>query len=274
VSKSLFYIVDAGSTKTDLAIVKDNSITIKTFKEFNPNRSDFSTINELKSVIEKNRNVYFYGSGLSSTKNQNLVAKEFTSNNVQVYSDVLGAARALLSHNNGLISIMGTGGVVAFYDGKSIVETKGGYGYLLDDLGGGLELAKNVVSKWLNKELSHETTFKINNYFDTPPNQFITSFYLSKDKQKLAQLCKILPQLIQTDKQLENLIFDYFDLFIKKHVNFLASKYDLKEINSLGSIAFNFKKIFEKTLNANNLKLVNVLDKPILKLVDFHKNQK
>jgi N-acetylglucosamine kinase-like BadF-type ATPase len=274
VGKDLFYIVDAGSTKTDLAIVNDDSVTIKTFKGFNPNSSDFSTINELKFIFGENRNIYFYGSGLSNENNKNLVAKEFSSNYIQVYSDVLGAARALLSQNKGLISIMGTGGVVAFYDGKTIVETKGGYGYLIDDLGGGIELAKNVVSKWLNNELSQESSLNIYNFFGTLPSQFIASYYLSKDKQKLAQLCKILPQLIQTDKQLENLIIDYFDLFIKKHISLLANKHGFKKINSLGSIALSFKELFEIALNQNNLELENVLDKPILKLVEFHKSQK
>lgn len=270
-SKDLFYIVDAGSTKTDLAIIKGDTVILKSFKGFNPNNSDFSIFNELNSFIKKNKDIYFYGSGLSNQKNKQLVIKQFSNNTVDVYSDVLGAARALYGKNKGLVTIMGTGGVVAYYDGNSIIETKGGYGYLIDDIGGGLELAKNVVSKWLNKEFDSNTSVTIQNYFDLNPNEFISWFYQTKNLQKLTSLCTILPQLIDSDSRLESLILDYFDLFINKHILLLAEKYKIKEISSVGSIAYNFRELYQKSLINNGLILNNIESKPILKLIEFHK---
>jgi len=274
VGKDLFYIVDAGSTKTDLAIVTKNSVSIKTFRGFNPNHLDFSIFDELISYIENNIDIYFYGSGLSSQQNKQLVIQQFSANTIKVNSDVLGAARALYGKDKGLITIMGTGGVVAYYNGNSIIETRGGYGYLIDDMGGGLELAKNVVSKWLNKEFNSNTSDTIQNYFDLNPNEFVSWFYQTKNLQKLASLCTILPQLIDSDSKLKSLILDYFDLFIKKHILLLAEKYNIKEISSVGSIAYNFRDLYQTSINNYGLILNNIESKPILKLIEFHKFDK
>ena len=267
----LFYIIDAGSTKTDLAIVSNQMVEVKTFNGFNPNnQNSFIVLEELKSSIKENHLIYFYGSGLSKVKHQNLVKQFFKSFKIEVYSDVLGAARAILNHNKGLVAILGTGGVVAYYNGSSIVSQKGGYGYLIDDLGGGLELAKVVVSKWLNQELSKTTSSEIQNYFNLNRLNFIEEFYKSKNIKQLAGLCQILPNLINKDIELEKTIQEYFNAFIKRHVLSISKQHNIKEINCVGSIASNFNVLLKKSLMSHELILNHISSKPILKLVEFH----
>jgi len=271
VKNDLFYIIDAGSTKTDLAIVSNQQIEVKTFNGFNPNNKEsFVVLEELKSSIKENHLVYFYGSGLSKIKHQNLVKQFFKSFKVEVFSDVLGAARATLNKKRGLIAILGTGGVVAYYNGQSIVNQKGGYGYLIDDLGGGLELAKVIVSKWLNQELSITTSLEIQNYFNLNTSDFIEEFYKSANIKQLAGLCQILPSLIEKDFELEKTILEYFNTFIRRHVISISKQHNIKEINCVGSIASNFNDLLKKSLVNHELILKQTSSKPILKLVDFH----
>ncbi len=273
-NKNLFYIVDAGSTKTDLAIVEGDIVTIKSYSGFNPNHSGFKVLSEINDIINKKYPVYFYGSGLSSSKNQILVKQKITANHINVYSDVLGTARALLKQKKGIIAILGTGGVAAYYDGKSIQQTKGGYGYLIDDVGGGVELAKSVVSKWLNNELSEQTSKKISEYFNSNPNTFIHDFYKKNNQQKyLAGLCEILIPLAKNDNNLTESIVNYFDLFIEKHILKLTKQYQMTTINFSGSIAYNYKNYLNKSLSHFQLVSGEIISKPIYNLIDFHKTK-
>src|SRR5690606_4513081 len=101
--------------------------------------------------------VFFYGSGLGNDEKKDIVRSIFDfldASQLRVYDDILGAARAAFNNNSGIICIMGTGGLAAYYNGKEIVKRRGGYGYLIDDLGGGFELGKRIIAGWLNGDLS------------------------------------------------------------------------------------------------------------------------
>ncbi len=273
--KNLFYIIDAGSTKTDVAIVDGDTITVKTYTGFNPNHTSHATLNEISKIIDHSFPVYFYGSGLSTQENQQLVKEKLLVSHIEVNSDVLGTARALLGKEKGIIAILGTGGVAAYYDGEKILQTKGGYGYLIDDYGGGLELAKTIISKWLNNEFYEQTSIKISHYFKCSPNDFIQHFYKKNNQQNyLAGLCEILIPLAKKDEILNQSIIQYFDLFIKKHLLNLVKQYQITTINCSGSIAFNYKKYLNKALKHFQLEAGKIISKPIEKLIDFHTTQK
>lgn len=274
-NKNLFYIIDAGSTKTDIAIVDGDTITVKSMSGFNPNHTDNAVLDEIKKTVNPSFPLYFYGSGLSTLQNQNYVLQRLSVNQIEINGDVLGTARALLGNKEGVIAILGTGGVAAFYDGKIIQQTKGGYGHLIDDLGGGLELAKSIVSKWLNNELSKQTSNQISEYFKSTPSSFISHFYKKKHQQKhLAGLCKILIPLAQKDEILNQSIVKYFDLFIEKQLLELVKQYQVTTINFSGSIAFNYKKYLNESLSHFQLESGTIISKPIYNLIDFHKTQK
>ncbi len=275
---SKLFLFDAGSTKTNVLIVRDitkkHVIEEQKLPGINPNRLDRSFFEDLKKriKIEESDKVFFYGSGLGNESNKELISNQFEHiyNNIPtVNDDILGAARSCLSHQSGLFGIMGTGACMAFYNGKKVLERNGGYGYLIDDIGGGLELGKLIVSQWLNGSLSNELANEVEINLNVSKIDFIKKFYSSPQLIELSELVKLLPKYFEDD-QLNEMLENYFDLFFKRHVSPLAEKLNEKSISLVGSIAYNFKKQIENVAIQHGLQVKKVIQYPIKDLLKFH----
>ena len=64
---------------------------------------------------------------------------------VEVYSDLLAAARALCGHEPGIACILGTGSNSCLYDGTGIASNVSPLGYILGDEGSGAVLGKLFI---------------------------------------------------------------------------------------------------------------------------------
>ena len=134
-------IADSGSTKTDWQLVNNGDILQFTSGGLNPDFNTEETVYKItleafKSIDSSTvSNVYFYGSGCSSPRRNQIVVeglkKVFPSAQLFVWHDLLGAARAACGNSRGLAGIMGTGSNCSFYDGKEITKEfrSGGYVY-------------------------------------------------------------------------------------------------------------------------------------------------
>jgi N-acetylglucosamine kinase-like BadF-type ATPase len=265
------YIFEAGSTKTDLLIYSNHNKYFHTLSGFNPNRMDTSFIEELSNLnIQKNAIIHFYGSGVSGEKSIKQISTLFKQNKIEIESDITGAARACLQNGKGVVCILGTGAIAAYYDGHIIKERKGGYGYLIDDTGGGLELSKIIISNWLNNSLSKNTTIAIENHFKISTHEFINVFYSKKDLHHLASVCCILPALAKSDEHLNLILLNYFETFIQRHVKPLADKYCTSDIHLVGSISEYFAPWITKSALLFDLNVIQIIKKPINKILDFH----
>jgi glucosamine kinase len=145
------YLFEAGGTKTTLLVHEDGKTEEIVLPACNPNRGTeaFEIILKTTIRIPENAAVYFYGAGMASEGNQALITNIFNDMygvQPEIDTDILGGARAAFGNDDGFVAIMGTGGVGAYYDGEKIAIRRGGYGYLIDDYGGGLELGKILVS--------------------------------------------------------------------------------------------------------------------------------
>jgi N-acetylglucosamine kinase-like BadF-type ATPase len=274
IASNYIYIIDAGSTKTDVAIIHNQKVNYKTFEGYNPNVTNDLLIQRLNLLIKPDDRVYFYGSGLNSVINQQKVIKGLKSNQIKVFGDGLAACRATLGHKNGISVILGTGAVVVYYDGQNIIETKGGHGYLIDDFGGGFELGKIIISKWLNNDMNSFSSDLISDYYQLTKTEFICEVYQNKKHDIISKVCKLIPQLVIIEDSFDKLILDYFETFINRHLLKIALKYNISTIHFIGSIAFYFQPYLENALVKYHLNSGGVFQKPIQNLVDFHINQK
>src|SRR5690606_15793291 len=125
-----------------------------------------------------------YGAGLGSQENKNKVKEIFNtleSGRIKVYDDILGASRAAFKDQPGIICIMGTGGLAAYYNGKEVIKRRGGYGYLIDDLGGGIELGKRMLTAWINDDLSTACANEIQSFVLEDKVAFLVTLYKNQD---------------------------------------------------------------------------------------------
>ena len=123
----MIIIADSGSTKTDWALVEGAQHSVETTQGINPFHQPREEIlrilrEELLSHIDVKSVscVYFYGSGIRPEMEsvmEEMLREVFSyAKAVEAHSDLLGAARALCGHCEGIACILGTGANSCLYD--------------------------------------------------------------------------------------------------------------------------------------------------------------
>ena len=135
----MILIADSGSTKTDWRLIDENKqihqFATQGINPYFKTTEEVSLIlrSELVPQITSNilhliSQIYFYGAGCRVEDKKNIVEKAlsevFPKSKIEIYSDLLGAARSLCGKNAGIAAILGTGANTCYYDGQKIVENR------------------------------------------------------------------------------------------------------------------------------------------------------
>ncbi|MDA7803571.1 hypothetical protein N8987_03240 [Crocinitomix sp.] len=284
------YLFESGSTKTTVLITNLNrsmdALNYETLSlpGYNPNRPNVAFLEALTSLsINPNDQVYFYGSGLASIEYQKELSEKFRTLfncKIEVNGDLTGAARATLHNSAGIVAILGTGGVVGYYNEGKIQSQFGGYGYLIDDVGGGYELGKRIVSAWLNGELSNKLELVIERYLGVEKENFIREYYsgIISSNQKngldlIGKLTKVLPPFME-ENFIDEIVVDYFDVFFKRHVNPLMKKTGISRFSIVGSIGWIFQKNILTVANRYGIEIDTIIQYPAENLLKYHQKTK
>jgi N-acetylglucosamine kinase-like BadF-type ATPase len=219
------------------------------------------------------KKIYFYGSGCSTENNNNMLRDAimifFRKASVEVYHDILGAARALLGNNEGIACILGTGCNACYYDGKEVFSKVSSLGYLFGDEGAGSNLGKTFMEKYLKNKLPLEikTEFEdlyklslediLNALYNRPfPNRFLASF---SDF--------IAPR--RNHPFFHDLVKNSFQSFIFEQIRKYPG-HDKLTISFVGSIAWYYRDILIETALENKLHVGTILKSPMEGLIAFH----
>lgn len=268
-------IVDSGSTKTDWWF---QSKIYKT-PGINPYQQ---TLEEICDVVNQCQiiaegfsdavtEIHFYGAGCTPEKCPIIKASlsmSFTqATEINVYSDMLGAARALCGHDKGIVAILGTGSNSCLYDGKNIVSNVSPLGYILGDEGSGAVIGKHLVADILKHQMSAEVcelfhkesgltaSDIINRVYRTPlPNRFLAS--LSPFCAKHRELPEIHALLLRCFKS-------FFERNIKQYEG-------CRTIGFVGSIACVYEDEIREAANYYGYEIGMILKEPIDRLVEYH----
>lgn len=269
-------LFEAGGTKTTLLVSAGNEMKRHDLPGFNPNRyaEDFEK-SLARLALPQGAQIVFYGSGLGSEFNKEIVRQvlqRLQPKAMQVFDDQLGAARAAFGDREGLVAIMGTGAFVAWYNGQSIEDAHGGHGYLIDDLGGGFELGKVVLSAWLNGDLPSEVDHQVHNQIQISKADFTTIFYQKPDLAMVAGIAPVLIPYLHLPVVLQ-LVRSYFDLFFSRHVRPVLVKHPTTEIALIGGIARGFESVIALSASDSGIKTVQVIQDPAENLLAYHRRK-
>jgi hypothetical protein len=288
---SNLYLFESGSTKTTVFVCKQvnafgkmnailESADQLNFSGYNPNRPESNFLEEISNLpICEQDHVYFYGSGLASEVSKIKLGHFFQDKfkvNAQIYDDITGAGRALYHNQDGVMAILGTGGCVAYYNGTNITNRRGGYGYLIDDLGGGYELGKLIISKWLNNDFNNEISSRIAQFLKFSREDFIVNYYsnpnFGSNTEGLKMIAGVVEVIAMFDDhlQINETLNDYFDGFFYRHVLPICKQTAKYEIRGVGSIANYFEiKLKERAL-LFGIEFSMVIKFPAGELLTFH----
>jgi N-acetylglucosamine kinase-like BadF-type ATPase len=274
-------IADSGSTKCEWCLLYNGKKKIINTHGISPyfvKREQIvalleqDLVPELKNVeIEE---LHFYGTGMGNPSNEKIVRlalKEvFSTSEITLQDDLLGAARALCGHEKGIACILGTGANSCYYNGKKIVKNSPGLGYVLGDEGSGAYLGKKVIQYYLYNTFDEELLFRFNKQFNVTKDDILDSVYKKPLANRYLASYAIFLAENRGHYMIENIIEDGLNDFVFNHLYKYEESWKMP-INFTGSIAFGFKDVLQELCNTYELELGNVFQSPMDGLVEFHK---
>lgn len=278
----MILIADSGSTKTDWRILDQNVIVgqIQTVG-FNPYYQDTdSIVNELITNLlpickgEINQ-VFYYGTGVTNDEKAGVIKeailKVFPScSQIEVYSDVVGAARAACGRNAGIACILGTGSNSIYFDGEKTGFQIPPLGFWLGDEGSGGHLGKTLILSYLHNEMPLEIKVKFEEKYGVLDRLTVleNAYHKPFPNRYFAVFSKFVYDNL-TNIFCHNLVESCFLEFFEKYILKYPMCHEVS-INFVGSVAFYYKELLMKVADNQGIRIGRVLETPIAGLVDYH----
>ncbi len=279
---SIQLIADSGSTKCEWCILNNGEHKVITTKGISPyflNKDQIIELlkNELLPTLNnvKIDKLHFYGTGLSNVSNVKTIKLAlkglFLETEINIESDLLGAARALCGTKKGIACILGTGTNSCYYNGNKIVKNSPGLGFILGDEGSGTYLGKKVIQYYLYNTFDEDLMHRFNKQFNISKDSILDSVYKKPLANKyLAGFALFLVEN-RGHYMVENIIEDGLNDFFFNHLYKYNESWKLP-INFVGSIAYGFRDILQELCNTYELELGVVIKSPIDGLIKYHDN--
>ncbi len=276
-------LVDSGSTKADWISIDENGKVLFTTQSLglNPevlNKEEIIIrLNDKFDISHNKRNVtnlFFYGAGCGTDRMKNFLAevfKEYFPNAiVSVHEDTYAAVYATTPKNEkAIVCILGTGSNCSYFDGLVLHQKVQSLGYIAMDDCSGNQFGRHLLrGYYFNKMPAAMATefekaynldadnIKHNLYKEPNPNAYLATFAKFLIQHKEDDFCK-------------KIIFTAMEDFV---VNYIEQYDNCREvpIHFIGSIAFYLKEELEEVLQKHDLKIGNVLRRPIDGLIQYH----
>ena len=276
-------LVDSGSTKADWIAINDAGKVLFTTQTLglNPEVLDKEEILhrlndkfDISHNKDKATHLFFYGAGCGTDRMKNFLTEVFQNYFpkaiITVHEDTYAAVYATTPKGEkAIVCILGTGSNCSYFDGAILHQKVQSLGYIaMDDCSGnrfGRHLLRGYYFNKMPANLAKEfeTTYNVlpdpvkNNLYKEPnPNAYLATFAKFLIKHKDTDFCK---KYIQ--EEMESFVENYIKQF---------DNYQNVPVHFIGSIAFYLKEELEIVLKKHNIKLGNVLRRPIDGLIQYH----
>ena len=276
-------LVDSGSTKADwIAIDEDGKVlfttqTLGLNPEILEGEEIIERINDRFDILQnkdKATHLFFYGAGCGTDRMKINLSRVFqgyfTNAIISVHEDTYAAVYATTPKGEeAIVSILGTGSNCSYFDGKVLHQKVQSLGYIVMDDCSGNVFGKELIRKYyfnkmpkelaveFEKEYNLDADFIKNKLYKEPnPNAYLATFAKFLIQHKDTEFCK-------------KIIFRGMKSFVKNYIR----QYDnCKEVpvHFVGSIAFYLKDELQQTFDKYDMKLGNVLRRPIDGLIAYH----
>lgn len=276
----MILIADSGSTKTDWCVAKDG-FTVKRFttQGINPYHQDERRINGIvldellpQTGEYKIKKIVFYGSGCREETipaMKTILHSAFNNNiEVEIYSDLLGAARAICGHEEGIACILGTGSNSCLYDGKKIVGNIPPLGYILGDEGSGATLGKIFINEIFKNSRMYDLKNEFLQVLKMTEGDIIDRVYRQPMANRfLASLAPFIHSHIERH-EVNEIVTENFRQFLLKNVK--RYHRDDLQVSFIGSIAWHFKSQLLQSALEENVYVGSVEKSPMDGLLRYH----
>lgn len=272
-------LADSGSTKTDWALI-DERREVQSFKTkgMNPYLQTKSEIcDELTNVLlprigeEPISAIYFYGAGCVFDKAEMLkeaLISQLRTSNVEVNTDLLGAARGACGRSAGIACILGTGSNSCYYDGERIIKNISPLGFILGDEGGGAVLGRMLLGDILKEVLSLNIRQQFMDRYEMTQAEILDRVYKQPFPNRfLAGFSPFVKEFIH-EPEIRAMVKSNFKRFFRRNVK----QYDYKQnlAHTVGSIGYYYKDILIEAAEEENVKLGTIIKSPLEGLIKYY----
>lgn len=276
----MILIADSGASKTDWRMLGQNgAIEQAQSIGYNPYYQPIEQFDkEVREVLVPQvkhpvKKIFYYGTGCSSDKNRKMIRtaleRYFTDTHIEVWHDLLAAARALCGEDPGIACILGTGSNSCYYDGVRIVENVTSLGYVLGDEGSGAWMGKKIVADYLRKDLPEKLWDHFKKRFPMDRDEILSRVYSQEMPSRfLGSFSHFIFQHLK-EPYCYKLVYDGFSEFMEKNV-MRYERYNELKVHFVGSVAFYFSDILRQVANDKGITLKNILESPIAGLALYH----
>lgn len=269
-------VADSGSTKTDWGLTDGNRTFSFSTQGLNPYQL---SQNDLQLALRTSYEwekwpitvIRFYGAGCTMEKiplvEEVLRVVVAPDADICVESDMLGAARALLGDEAGLVGILGTGSNSCLYDGHTIVANVPPLGYILGDEGGGAYIGRRLVGNCLKhqfstalcdmfvKETQLDASTVVQRVYRMPqPNRFLAS---------LMPFC----EAHRDNPEMHDFLLDCFSDFFRRNIA-LYQHPDLT-VHFIGSVAYIYQSEIKEAASLLGFRVGRIQKAPLTDLVQY-----
>ena len=273
-------IADSGSTKTDWVLVGENGQVVEQVATAGMNPYH-QTDEELVSILKttpwttqesgEEMTLSFYGSGCTPVqipRLREILVRNLTNVSVcDVYSDLVGAARAVCGHQEGVACILGTGANSCLYDGEQIVQNTPALGYILGDEGSGAVLGRKFLNAMYKGRLPQELKECFEKEYQLTMADVIQRVYREPMANRfLASLSLFIGKHLDVP-ELRQLVVENFREFLRLNVQ----PYHRPElpVGFVGSMASHYEKELREAARLEGFVVGAVMKSPMEGLIRY-----
>jgi glucosamine kinase len=276
----MILIIESGSTKSDWVLLDQGKKTYFSTIGLNPY---FHNADDVEQAIRKNlglhalkdsvSEIYFYGAGCSA-EHLNVIIKSgiqrvYKNATISVDHDLNACAYSTYNGEPAISCIIGTGSNSCFFDGEKVSEKIPALGYILGDEGSGTYMGKRLLADFLYQRLPEEMSIAFQKETNLDKDSIVNKVY--KEPNVNVYLASFVPfiQKFSETNYVKELVLNGFKQFLEIHVCCFDNYQDYP-VHFVGSISRIFKNELEQACNYHNIKLGNIVQKPVDGLVQYH----
>lgn len=222
------------------------------------------------------RRVVVYGAGCGSDARKAVmratIASIWPDAEVEVNTDLLGAARGLCGSASGMVLILGTGMNVGWYDGERLHQPLPSLGYVLGDEGSGADIGRTLLQDAFYRRMPEALSTALFGPSGPALEQVIDEVYRSPfPARALAARTALLAPLLN-EAYVRELIASRFHALVEIITPFFDQG-QRAQVFATGSVAWGFRELLAACLLDHGMELTEVERDPLAGLVRWHRQQ-
>ena len=170
-----------------------------------------------------------------------------------------------------IVNIIGTGSNCTYFDGKEIFQKVHSLGYVVMDYASGNYYGKYLIRAYYFNKMPKRLREEFTKKFDLSANTIKENLYRKENPNTyLASFAKFI-----INNKSDSYFKDIIEKGLRRFIDYQIMQYDnykSVDIHYVGSIAYCLKEEITKVGNEYGLKTSKFVRKPIVGLVNYHKN--